>query len=213
MLISTSPPKKSINLPGCCSTILSAQTPSERRSLQAKKHPKFQRNGHDLHTVSAGLENGLEMCFFFQQKWMNSHCFWNQSTCFEWMMAEWIVMINTLIYIYSIYICILSLIFCNFFELSYDFLLLKFMLYQTRFIILFNIRFDGTSFFKASLNTAKHCHDPKQTWGSSAPFCQHLPSLKLTVCPLKWWFPIGISFSRGLFSGDMLVSGRVVIRP
>ena len=28
--------------------------------------------------------------------------------------------------------------------------------------------------------------------------------------PYKWWFPIGISFSRGPpFSGDMLVSGRV----
>ena len=25
----------------------------------------------------------------------------------------------------------------------------------------------------------------------------------------KWWFPIGISFSRGLCSGAMLVSGRV----
>ena len=25
----------------------------------------------------------------------------------------------------------------------------------------------------------------------------------------KWWFPIGISFSKGLFSGAMLVSGRV----
>ena len=25
----------------------------------------------------------------------------------------------------------------------------------------------------------------------------------------KWWFPIGLSFSRGLFSGLMLVSGRV----
>ena len=31
-----------------------------------------------------------------------------------------------------------------------------------------------------------------------------LPSLKLTVRTRKWWFPIGISFSRGLFS-DMLV--------
>ncbi len=28
--------------------------------------------------------------------------------------------------------------------------------------------------------------------------------------PWKWWFPIGISFSSGLFSGDMLVSGRVI---
>ena len=36
-----------------------------------------------------------------------------------------------------------------------------------------------------------------------------LPSLKQTVRPWKWWFPIGISFSRGLFSGAMLVSGRV----
>ena len=27
--------------------------------------------------------------------------------------------------------------------------------------------------------------------------------------PLKRWFPIGISFSRGLFSSAMLVSGRV----
>jgi len=28
---------------------------------------------------------------------------------------------------------------------------------------------------------------------------QKLHSLKLTVCPKKWWFPIGISFSKGLF--------------
>ena len=36
-----------------------------------------------------------------------------------------------------------------------------------------------------------------------------LPSLKLTGRPWIWWFPIGISFSRGLFSGSMLVSRRV----
>ncbi len=37
-----------------------------------------------------------------------------------------------------------------------------------------------------------------------------IPSLKLTGhSTWKWWFPIGISFSRGLFSGDMLVSGRI----
>ncbi len=36
-----------------------------------------------------------------------------------------------------------------------------------------------------------------------------LHSLKLTVRTWKWWFPIGISFARGLFSGAMLVSGSV----
>ena len=36
-----------------------------------------------------------------------------------------------------------------------------------------------------------------------------LHSLKLTARPLKkWWFPIGISFSRGLFSGAFTVSFR-----
>ena len=35
-------------------------------------------------------------------------------------------------------------------------------------------------------------------------------SLKLTVRPWKWWFPIGISFSRGLFLGAMLNFGRVI---
>ena len=29
------------------------------------------------------------------------------------------------------------------------------------------------------------------------------------ILGFQWWFPIGISFSRGLFSGAMLVSGRV----
>ncbi len=29
--------------------------------------------------------------------------------------------------------------------------------------------------------------------------------------PWKWWFPIGISFSKGLFSGAMLVLGRVIV--
>ena len=29
------------------------------------------------------------------------------------------------------------------------------------------------------------------------------------MSPENGWFAIGISFSRGLFSGDMLVSGRV----
>ena len=29
--------------------------------------------------------------------------------------------------------------------------------------------------------------------------------------PSNWWFPIGISFSRGLFSGAILVSGRVFL--
>ena len=43
-----------------------------------------------------------------------------------------------------------------------------------------------------------------QNWAMLAP------SLKLTACPWKWWFPIGISSSRGLFSGDMLVSGGVL---
>ena len=32
---------------------------------------------------------------------------------------------------------------------------------------------------------------------------------KTNIAPKKWWFPIGISFSKGLFSGAMLVSGRV----
>ncbi len=36
-----------------------------------------------------------------------------------------------------------------------------------------------------------------------------IPSLKLTARTWKWWFPIGICFSRDLFSGAMLVSGRV----
>ncbi len=41
--------------------------------------------------------------------------------------------------------------------------------------------------------------------GSLSP----LPSLKLTVRTWKYWFPIGISFSRGLFSGaNWLVSFR-----
>ena len=31
---------------------------------------------------------------------------------------------------------------------------------------------------------------------------------KTNIEPKKWWFPIGISFSRGSFSGAMLVSGR-----
>ena len=31
-----------------------------------------------------------------------------------------------------------------------------------------------------------------------------------SIAPKKWWFPIGISFSRGVFSGAMLVSGRVI---
>ena len=57
-------------------------------------------------------------------------------------------------------------------------------------------------------------------WGKIFPFvdmvtCVYslfqvsLHSLKLTVRPWKWWFPIGISFSRDLFSGAVLVSGRV----
>ena len=32
---------------------------------------------------------------------------------------------------------------------------------------------------------------------------------KTNIAPKKWWFPIGFSFSRGSFSGAMLVSGRV----
>ena len=33
---------------------------------------------------------------------------------------------------------------------------------------------------------------------------------KTNIAPKIWWFPIGISFSKGLFSGaKMLVSGRV----
>ena len=37
-----------------------------------------------------------------------------------------------------------------------------------------------------------------------------IPTLPETnIAPKNWWFPIGISFSRGLFSGAMLVSGRV----
>ncbi len=35
---------------------------------------------------------------------------------------------------------------------------------------------------------------------------------KTNIAPKKWWLPIGISFSRGLFSGDTLVSGRVSAR-
>ena len=41
-------------------------------------------------------------------------------------------------------------------------------------------------------------------------FWTWLFSLKLTARPWKWWFPLGISFSKGLFSGAMLVSGRVI---
>ena len=33
---------------------------------------------------------------------------------------------------------------------------------------------------------------------------------KFNIAPEKWWFPVGISFSSGLFSGAMLVSGRVL---
>ena len=32
------------------------------------------------------------------------------------------------------------------------------------------------------------------------------------IDPKKWWFPIRISFSRGCFSGAMLVSGRVIFK-
>ena len=38
---------------------------------------------------------------------------------------------------------------------------------------------------------------------------KHTP-LKTNISPEKWWFPIGISFSRGSFSGAMLVSGSVI---
>ena len=43
-------------------------------------------------------------------------------------------------------------------------------------------------------------------------FTSTLPQTKIS--PKKWWFPIGISFSSGLFSGDMLllVSGRGIPR-
>ena len=37
-----------------------------------------------------------------------------------------------------------------------------------------------------------------------------IPSLKLSARTWKWRFPIGISFSRGLFSVAMLVLGRVI---
>ena len=36
-------------------------------------------------------------------------------------------------------------------------------------------------------------------------------SLKRTRQPKKWWFVIGIPFSRGLYSGAMLASGRVFV--
>ena len=41
--------------------------------------------------------------------------------------------------------------------------------------------------------------------------CWNLHSLKLTVRPWKWWFPIGISFSRGVVSGTLLVSGAMLV--
>ena len=67
------------------------------------------------------------------------------------------------------------------------------------------------------------CETPIRTVGEERPiFCCHklkkkppwrtvggLPSLKLTVRTWKCWFPIGISFSRGLFSGAMLVLRRI----
>ena len=46
-----------------------------------------------------------------------------------------------------------------------------------------------------------HFNHPKNT--------PKLPSLKLTVRTWKWWCPIGISFSRGLFSDATLLSGSV----
>ena len=46
----------------------------------------------------------------------------------------------------------------------------------------------------------------KHHWKNTVHFQVH--SLKLTARPWKWWFPIGISFSRDLFSGAKFGSGR-----
>ena len=44
-----------------------------------------------------------------------------------------------------------------------------------------------------------------------SPFMMVFTLPETKIAPKKWWFPIGISFSRGLFSGSMLVSGRVYV--
>ena len=49
----------------------------------------------------------------------------------------------------------------------------------------------------------------KQSCNPQQPSQNHtLP--KTNIALKRWWFPIGTSFSRGLFSGAMLVSGRVI---
>ena len=53
-----------------------------------------------------------------------------------------------------------------------------------------------------------HGWSPKSSWR----WMDQIPSLKLTVCTQKSWFPIGNSFSRGVFSSATLVSGRVIFR-
>ena len=61
-----------------------------------------------------------------------------------------------------------------------------------------------------SRSSAGDVPGPKDSWLSIGWVFEVVPSLKLTARTWKWWFPIGISFSRGLFSGAMLVLGRVV---
>ena len=46
-------------------------------------------------------------------------------------------------------------------------------------------------------------------WASLAGFPQKVHPQKLTAGTWKWWFPIGISFSKGPFSGSMFVLGGV----
>ena len=55
----------------------------------------------------------------------------------------------------------------------------------------------------------KKCQKNKSKWLACCIWRANLPSLKLTACPWRWWFQIGIS-GRPLFSGRLLlVSGSV----
>ena len=53
--------------------------------------------------------------------------------------------------------------------------------------------------------------DPNQKWEWKSWRWITLP--KTNIVPQQWWFPIGISFSNGLFSGaTMFILGRVLIK-